>query len=729
MQRRGVEQELHHRIREAELQIDQRYEQFKQKLVLLDTAFRMCAQMCGATDTASRSLGELQVDIENWARRTGFEVSRLRLDAVRHLASTQLTDEDDDIDGRDDEPDVHIRIIERRARTAEQLLNGLKSSFSSILEKHSERLRAEHVLSQCADVCSIITRGADKRITAERGVLTLLGGQSLRGYGDAVSAHARTLQELLTLKKGNESVDLISTWGLSNEERDTLERTVGTLAEHLKQTTEGAAHTFSVDGVPWSESFLIQTERFFNALHERLNRIAKLKALSGELAETITYLIRSEGFGGNAGGKPQLQDYINDDDAEAFIKRMDALGLSDARRAFIDACTLEWLVRRWVFQDTTSTHATYESIDTDDIQRQLENAREQMADLKFRYIEKKFPEGGTGYTREQRRIDEAHIREMTDAVRGLASTPGLTLTQEVSQMLGAVYQSVERALDTTHTDAHALSSARGALVSARTTLEDLIRALPTPHKDVHGDTTTRETVSSDTLSHQHHALRQEVTRTRVRNRVRNAVSAIMGGLLGMTVTIPEQPRREPMHDVGARPQLPDADTIPKPQTVDDTDMSERAPALKVNPERERLFKQFKTPVTSEHGTYALLPVLRTYVGAHGLRTPDERRALDWFTHAFARYINEAPEVRIAQLTQGVQLPRGVIASTIPARVHGARVELSYGEILSDETFWKWFDEFFAKRKAGSLNQPGLVGLTESVESLSARLRKEFVGTP
>ena len=136
-------------------------------------------------------------------------------------------------------------------------------------------------------------------------------------------------------------------------------------------------------------------------------------------------------------------------------------------------------------------------------------------------------------------------------------------------------------------------------------------------------------------------------------------------------------------------------------------------------------RAFIAPVTSEHGTYSLASVLKNYLGTQRLRTPDERRAMDWFAHAFTRYVNEEPEERIAKLTHRSDLPKGITASTIPTQAFGERVELSYGEVLSNSAFWKWFDAFYARRLTSSLRQEGFAGLRSEIATLSAHLKNEF----
>lgn len=250
-------------------------------------------------------------------------------------------------------------------------------------------------------------------------------------------------------------------------------------------------------------------------------------------------------------------------------------------------------------------------------------------------------------------------------------------------------------------------------------------------------------------------------RTSLRTKVKHALAAVLGGVLGATVTLPDAPRREPTHDVdtdseatrtiqrtvveqtgfdntrvspgefkitvpvreGTPERIITLD-IPQPSVLD-----RRTLPIEIDSARIKLHEAFTAPVTSEHGTYALLSLLRMHTGESRTLTPTERRATDWFTHAFSRYVNESPDERIGQLTKGLQLPRGVIASTIPAKYNGKPVQLAFGEILQDKTFWQWFDAFYAKRKTTSLAQPGLAGLAESIEAVAVRLKKDFGVNP
>lgn len=233
----------------------------------------------------------------------------------------------------------------------------------------------------------------------------------------------------------------------------------------------------------------------------------------------------------------------------------------------------------------------------------------------------------------------------------------------------------------------------------------------------------------------------------VRTKVKRTLAAMLGGMLGMTVTIPEAPRREPMHDVGTDSvrklgniAAPDAgggvkviiepkdipsERITSGDTPKQGAAEQRVERTELDGARVKINQAFISPVSPEHGTYALLTLLKKYIAESRALTPNERRAADWFTHALTRYVNESPETRIGQLTKGVLLPRSVIASTIPSRVNGQPVQLAFGEILQDKAFWEWFDAFYAKRKTTSLAQPGFAGLVESIDTVTARLKQSF----
>jgi hypothetical protein len=244
----------------------------------------------------------------------------------------------------------------------------------------------------------------------------------------------------------------------------------------------------------------------------------------------------------------------------------------------------------------------------------------------------------------------------------------------------------------------------------------------------------------------------------LRSKVTRVVAAILGGSFGMFVNIPDAPRKEPTHDVDverdAKPMVQQDTAVPRvverqPETrkggitvtipnvgeLPERNITIGVPApvftfpksipQEIDAQYQQLSKAFTAPVTSEHGTYTLLPLLRTYMNSARALTPDERKATDWFTHAFTRYINELPEERIGQLTPGVRLQRGVIASTIPSKVGTTPVRLDFSAILKDAQFWKWFDTFYAKRKTTSLAQPGLTGVALSIDALTLKLKRDF----
>ena len=246
----------------------------------------------------------------------------------------------------------------------------------------------------------------------------------------------------------------------------------------------------------------------------------------------------------------------------------------------------------------------------------------------------------------------------------------------------------------------------------------------------------------------------------LRRKVTRVVAAMLGGTFGMFVQIPDAPQRVPMFDTGAkRDPLPigpkggevrlgpidttqkstvggDTVVVPKLATAPENRVTEEKPreSLLVRQkipqpnnsiDRVQLKKMFSAPVSSEHGTYALLPLVRAHIADKRTLTPDERKATDWFTHAFTRYINELPEERIAQLVHNIRLPRGVIASTIPSKVGGIPVQMDFSALLQTKDFWEWFDAFYGKRKSTSLAQPGLTGVALSIDTLSRRLKKDF----
>ncbi len=245
----------------------------------------------------------------------------------------------------------------------------------------------------------------------------------------------------------------------------------------------------------------------------------------------------------------------------------------------------------------------------------------------------------------------------------------------------------------------------------------------------------------------------------LRTKVSRVVAAMLGGTFGLFVQIPDAPQKEPMVDVDskrdAQPapdtgiqierQSPEAGlrdsksgvtvTIPSLGTLPERTMTVEVPRpsfvlsptvpKELDAQMAQLQKAFTAPVTSEHGTYGLLKLVRAYVGDTRTLTPDERKATDWFTHAFARFINELPEERIAQLVPNVRLQKGVIASTIPSRVGGVPVQIDYSAVLKTKDFWKWFDSFYAKRKSTSLAQPGLQGVAMSIDTLTAKLKGDF----
>lgn len=246
----------------------------------------------------------------------------------------------------------------------------------------------------------------------------------------------------------------------------------------------------------------------------------------------------------------------------------------------------------------------------------------------------------------------------------------------------------------------------------------------------------------------------------LRSKVHRYAAFILGTTFGLTVQIPEPPQREPVHDVdtkraGDAAPVAQKDTtarrlIPADGTVGSTGgLTVTIPRVGTMPERtmrvdmpppsifvprtvpeelradmSQLKKVFSAPV-SDHGTYTLLSLLRTYTAEKRTLTPDERKATDWFTHAFTRYINESPEERIAQLIPNARLPRGIVASTIPSKLQGVPVQIDYTTILSDAQFWKWFQTFYEKRKATSLAQPGLKGVAQSIDVLTEKLKRDF----
>jgi hypothetical protein len=245
-----------------------------------------------------------------------------------------------------------------------------------------------------------------------------------------------------------------------------------------------------------------------------------------------------------------------------------------------------------------------------------------------------------------------------------------------------------------------------------------------------------------------------------RRGVKRILAAAFGSALGFFVPVPDAPQRTPMHDTGARPdaRLPGEPVIeadkrqvvpgakdgpkiivpgykgspeivipPLPDTprvfTNDGKQTQDVvspPKIEIRIINAELSKHFTTPITQEHGTYALLHKLRTYM-AQGELTEPQRRATDWFTHAVARYINESPEERIGFLTN-VPMKKGVIASTIPKKVGNVSVELQFGNILKRADFWQWFDAFYEKRKATTLSRPGLAS---AIDALSAQLKQDF----